>query len=103
MSKRDLFAELSQGFDELKQEREGKITLKQSKIKTLPPVEISGKEVERLRASLNMSQAVFAAKLRVNERTLKGWENGRKVNSTAATLIRLVQKQPELLETLAEL
>ncbi|MEY8239457.1 MAG: helix-turn-helix domain-containing protein [Cycloclasticus sp.] len=98
MQKRNLFAELSQGFGELKQEREGKVTLKQVTAKILPPVELSAQELVAIRGSLQLSQAVFAPRLRVSPRTLAGWERGRKVNSTAATLIKLVDKDPEVLE-----
>ena len=103
MKKRNLFEELSQGFSELEQEREGKLTLKQVSVKRLPPVEVSKQEVLALRTRLNVSQAVFAAQLRVSEATLKGWESGRKVNSASATLIKLVDKNPEVLAMVAAL
>jgi putative transcriptional regulator len=47
------------------------------------------------------SRAVFARKLRINERTLEKWEQGRaKPNPQAAALVLLVRKYPDTLERL---
>ena len=53
------------------------------------------------RVSLRCSRAVFARKLRINERTLEKWEPGRaKPNPQAAALVLLVRKYPDTLERL---
>ena len=53
------------------------------------------------RGSLRCSRAVFARKLRINERTLEKWEQGRaKPNPQAAALVLLVRKYPDTLERL---
>jgi len=45
--------------------------------------------------------AVFARKLRINERTLEKWEQGRaKPNPQAAALVLLVRKYPDTLARL---
>jgi putative transcriptional regulator len=50
---------------------------------------------------LRCSRAVFARKLRINERTLEKWEQGRaKPNPQAAALELLVRKYPDTLERL---
>jgi putative transcriptional regulator len=50
---------------------------------------------------LRCSRAVFARKLRINERTLEKWEQGRaKPNPQAAALVLLVRKYPDTLERL---
>jgi putative transcriptional regulator len=47
---------------------------------------------------------VFARQLRVNERTLEKWEQGRaKPNKQAATLILLVRRFPDTLKRLERL
>jgi putative transcriptional regulator len=43
-------------------------------------------------------RAVFARKLRINERTLEKWEQGRaKPNPQAAALVLLVRRYPDTL------
>jgi putative transcriptional regulator len=46
----------------------------------------------------------FARKLRINERTLEKWEQGRaKPNPQAAALLLLVRRYPDTLERLEKL
>jgi len=50
---------------------------------------------------MRCSRAVFAGKLRINERTLEEWEQGRaKPNPQAAALVLLVRRYPDTLERL---
>ncbi len=57
--------------------------------------------VRETRERLNMSQRVFALRLRVNPRTLERWEQGRsRPNDQAAALILLVRRFPETLDRL---
>ncbi len=101
--KRNIFAELAEGFDALAAEREGKLTLRSHTVKRQPVPQVTAQEVTKLRERLNMSRALFAHVLRTNERTLENWEQGRaKPNSQAAALIRLVDKFPDTVERLAE-
>jgi putative transcriptional regulator len=102
MKKRNLFAELTEGFDALKQEREGKITLRKHPIAVKPAPEVTAADLVALRERMNLSRAVFARHLRTNERTLENWEQGRsKPNAQAALLIKLVERSPETLLNLA--
>jgi DNA-binding transcriptional regulator YiaG len=56
-------------------------------------------EIQELR--MRCSRAVFARKLRINERTLEKWEQGRaKPNPQAAALVLLVRRYPDTLERL---
>jgi putative transcriptional regulator len=53
---------------------------------------------------MHLSRAVFARYLRINERTLENWEQGRaKPNAQAAVLLSLVKKYPDTVERLAAL
>jgi len=100
--KRNLFAELTEGFDALKAEREGKRTLRTHAVENKPAPTVTAKELVRVRAKLNLSRAVFARYLRTNERTLENWEQGRaKPNAQAALLIRLVAHYPDTVKRLA--
>ena len=106
MKKRDIFAELMEGMDALAAEKAGKITLKTVEIE-LPepaPVIVRAKEIVQVRKSLQMSQNVFARVLRIAPATLRNWEQGRvEPNAQAATLIKLVQKDPTVIQQLCTL
>ena len=102
MTKRNLFAEISEGFDALADERAGKKTLRTHEVELLPVPEISAGELVALRERLQLSRPLFARYLRTNPRTLENWEQGRaKPNAQAALLIRLVERYPDTVERLA--
>ncbi len=101
---RNLFTELTEGFDALADERAGKMTLRTHKVTLKELAPLAPNELLELRERLNMSRAVFANYLRTNARTLENWEQGRsRPNAQAIALIRLVQKFPETVEHLASL
>ena len=100
--KRNLFDELNEGFAALKSEREDKITLKHFTVEKKPELTITPEELLTLRERLNLSRSVFAIYLRINERTLENWEQGRaRPNAQAAVLIRLVEHYPDTVERLS--
>ncbi|MDY6978877.1 MAG: helix-turn-helix domain-containing protein [Pseudomonadota bacterium] len=102
--KRNLFDELMDGIDAMRQEREGKITLRSYEVDELPPLEIAAETIRQTREKLNVSRAVFARHLRVSTRTLENWEQGRaKPNAQAAALILMVRDYPDTLEKLHSL
>ena len=104
MTKRNLFAELEEGFDALAEERSGKATLRTSTVEYRPPLEITAADVVRVRTKLNLSQPVFARRIRTETKTIANWEQGRsKPNAQAAILLRLVDRYPELLDEIATL
>ncbi len=101
MKKRNLLAELTEGFDALAQARAGKQTLRTHELEMKPAVEVTASELQALRKRLNLSRPVFASYLRTNPRTLENWEQGRaKPNAQAALLIRLVEKFPDTVQRL---
>jgi putative transcriptional regulator len=105
MAKKDIFGELMDGVAAMKNHREGKITLRTYKADVVPLPKVDSKLLRETRKKLRCSRAVFARKLRINERTLEKWEQGRaKPNPQAAALVLLVRKYPDTLarlETLA--
>jgi putative transcriptional regulator len=102
MKKRNLFAEIAEGFDVLSSERVGKHTLRTHEVILQPPAEIDAGELLALRERLHLSRPVFARYLRTNPRTLENWEQGRaRPNAQAALLIKLVERYPDTVERLA--
>ena len=102
MTKRNLFAEISEGLEALGAERAGKLTLRKHVVEVSPAPELTAAELVALRERLHLSRPVFARYLRTNSRTLENWEQGRaKPNAQAALLIRLVEKFPDTVERLA--
>jgi putative transcriptional regulator len=103
MKKRNLFNEIAEGFDALREERLGKRTLRTHAVEPRPVIEITAAELVALRERLQLSRPVLAHYLRTNPRTLENWEQGRaKPNAQAALLIRLVERYPDTVERLAE-
>ena len=101
MAKRNVFGELMEGVAAMKGHREGKLTLRSYKIDPAPLPKVDSKLIRDTRKKLRFSRAVFARKLRINERTLEKWEQGRaKPNPQAAALVLLVRKYPDTLERL---
>ncbi len=104
MGKRDVFGELMAGVAAMKHHREGKLTLRTYKVDVAPLPKVDAKLLRDTRKKLRCSRAVFARKLRINERTLEKWEQGRaKPNPQAAALVLLVRKYPDTLARLDEL
>lgn len=102
--KRNLFDELSEGFDALAEQRQGKRTLRTHEVEMKPAPELAAAELVALRERLHLSRAVFARYLRTNPRTLENWEQGRaKPNAQAALLIRLVSSYPDTLKRLGQI
>jgi putative transcriptional regulator len=103
IAKRDIFSEMMEGVAAMKSHRESKLTLRTYKFETAPLPRVDSKLLRDTRKRLRCSRAVFARKLRINERTLEKWEQGRaKPNPQAAALVLLVRKYPDTLARLDE-
>ncbi len=104
MKKRDLFSELLEGMDAWQDANTGKKTLKTHKVSGESSVTLTADELRHIRETLNISQALFAHYLLAGTATYQNWEQGRaKPNKQAILLIRMVQRDPHTLHTLAEL
>jgi putative transcriptional regulator len=102
--KRNLFEEIKQGIQEIKDYKAEKITLRTHKIEKKPRPTVSPAIILDTRERLHMSRAVFAIKLGVSARTLEKWEQGTIVpNDQAAALILMVRKYPDTLKRLENL
>ena len=101
---RDLFAELSEGMGALADARQEKRTLRTHAVEYKPAPNVTPQDLIRVRKSLRISRALFAAYLRTNVRTLENWEQGRaKPNAQAALLINLVKRYPDTVQRLASI
>jgi putative transcriptional regulator len=59
-------------------------------------VVLSPAEIKAIRASVKMSQAVFARSFQLSLDTIKGWEQGkRRPDAAAANYLRMIQADPE--------
>jgi putative transcriptional regulator len=100
-NKRALFDELMDGVTAMGAHREGKLTLRTHRREVPPLPRVTAALVRETRERLNMSQRVFALRLRVNPRTLERWEQGRsRPNDQAAALILLVRCFPDTVKRL---
>jgi putative transcriptional regulator len=104
MTKRSIFDDLMGGMAAMKGHREGKLTLRSYKVEAAPLPRVDSQLIRDTRKKLRCSRAVFARKLRINERTLEKWEQGRaKPNPQAAALVLLVRRYPDTLQRLEKL
>ena len=102
--KRKLLDELITGVNAMREQREGKITLRTQVMEAGPPPTVNAQFIRDTRERLHVSRAVFARQLRVSTRTLENWEQGRaKPNAQAAALIMMVRQYPDTLEKLSSL
>jgi putative transcriptional regulator len=101
MAKRKLFDEMMEGVQAMRAHGEGKITLRTCRREPVPLPELDSAFIRETRERLRCSRAVFARKLRINERTLEKWEQGRaKPNPQAIALLLLVRSYPDTLQRL---
>jgi len=66
-----------EGVAAMKNHRQGTLTLRSYKVDVSPLPKVDAKLLRDTRKKLRCSRAVFARKLRINERTLEKWEQGR--------------------------
>lgn len=73
------------------------------RVEALPLPKVDSKLILDTRKKPRCSREVFARRLRINERTLEKWEQGRaKPNPQAAALVLLVRRFPDTLARLDE-
>lgn len=102
MARRELFNELVEGINDINEFQDGKVTLRHYRVDKKPSMVIDPKLIVKIRGQ--MSQGVFARRLRISESTLKNWEQGRtKPPPTAAALIMMVDRYPDTLDRLETL
>jgi putative transcriptional regulator len=100
MSERNILGESMEGVAAMQGHREGKLTLRSYKVESTPLPKVDSKLIRDTRKRLHCSRAIFARKLRINERTLEKWGQGRGRPNPQAALVLPVRKYPDTLERL---
>ena len=96
--KKDVFAELLASANEALEHARGKRSLKTTAL-PLPPKPMTGMQVKQARATLQASQAVFAAWLNVSTKLVQAWEaNRRTPEGPALVLLNILVRQPRVIE-----
>ena len=96
--KNEMFAELLGSAHEALEHAQGKRSLRTTTL-PLPPKALNGRAVKRLRATLHVSQAVFARYLNVSTKLVQAWEgNRRNPEGPALVLLHIAAEQPAVLE-----
>lgn len=100
--KRNLFAEIYEGFDALAQQHVGKTTFRTIESKAKCDPDISATELKATREKFKLLCHVLAHYLRTNSRTLENWDQGRaKPNAQAVLLINLVDRYTDTVQRIA--
>ena len=90
MSDRNIGLEILEGLQEIKQFKAGEVELK---TRTLS----EPRHPKKIRESLSISQANFAALMGVSVRTIQDWEQGRRQPSgPAKSLLRIADQHPKV-------
>lgn len=90
MSRRDIGAEILEGIAEIKQFKNGHLTLRTTELSQPSPP-------QKIRQKLNLSQSAFAGLMGVSVRTLQDWEQGRRdPQGPAVALLRIAEQHPEV-------
>lgn len=64
----------------------------------IPEVEISAKDIQKIRERIKISQNVFARILNVSSSSVKQWEQGKRTPSgSTKILLELLKKNPDIL------
>ncbi|MCX6872961.1 MAG: helix-turn-helix domain-containing protein [Verrucomicrobia bacterium] len=95
------FADLLTSMQQGAAHAAGKITARTHRIK-IRPAALTGADIAGIRASLNVSQAVFADLLNVPKATAVAWERGlRSPSGAAIRLLQIAQNAPDTLRVAA--
>lgn len=96
LAKMSVFEQIKTGLEEGIAYWQGRLDLKTTVLPS-PPPKARGKDIAGLRASLGMSQALFAATLNVSPRTVQSWEQGiRQPADAALRMIQVIRESPQV-------
>ncbi len=89
MSDRDIGLEILDGIKEIKEFKQGKVSLRTRELK-------EPSSTKKIRELLKLSQASFAGLMGVSVRTVQDWEQGRRTpRGPAKSLLRIAEQNPE--------
>lgn len=96
--KKTLFERLVAGFDEGIEHLRGTAKLRVTQVRVPePPPRYSAEDVHRVRESLHMSQAAFAALLAVSPRAVQSWEQGDRTPGPGTSRLLQFIEHPDTL------
>src|ERR1051326_1511463 len=85
--------DVEQALREVVAHQKGKIALPSRVVTPIAPG-----RVKAIRKSLAKSPKEFERRFGIPARTLEGWEQGRKLDSTASILLTVIEKEPAAVE-----
>lgn len=84
--------------DALYPQKRGTIKINNKYLVPSAPKAFNAKEIKKLRVSLSLSVAVFAAVLNVSPKTVEAWESGKNTPSGASQrLLQMISKNPDII------
>lgn len=100
--KNELFADLLGSAHEALEHAKGKRSLRTTTLMA-PPKPFNGRAVKRLRASMRVSQAVFAHFLNVSTKLVQAWEADRRTpEGPALLLLHIAARQPHVIQSVRQ-
>jgi len=101
MEKYNYYERLKESLEQAVAYNKGDKSKARVSVREIPKPEYKASDIQRLRATLNLSQKGFAFALGVSKRTVESWEIGRNVpNGSARNLLFLLDKNSTLIEQL---
>lgn len=93
----NVYESIVQGLNEAIEYEKGTISARTNTVSVAPLPEIKSNQIKDIRASLNMTQGIFAAVMGVSIKTVEAWEAGTNTPSgTAKRMLSLLQSDPDL-------
>lgn len=94
----EFFEELKAGLGAAIKHAKGKRADLRTTTLPRPPMEMSAKQIVKVRIQLNVSQAVFARYLNISTKTVQSWEQGQgKPSGASLKLLSIAKKNPKIL------
>ncbi len=95
MAERDIGQEILEGIQEIKEFKQGNVSLRTRELK-------EPSAARKIREILKLSQASFASLMGVSVRTVQDWEQGRRApRGPAKSLLRIAEQNPEIFLSLS--
>jgi len=103
VAKYDYYGRLKESLKQAAAHKKGDSSRVRVSVREMYIPEYRADDIQRLRATLNLSQRGFAYALGVSKRTVESWEIGRNIpNGSARNLLYLLDHNSALVEQLVE-
>ena len=89
-------------FDDIKTSLEQALAIAKGEMSPSRVFTYERPDIKSIRSKTGLSQSDFAKKLHISPKTLQNWEQGRRTpTGPASVLMKLIDKNPDLLNELA--